>query len=355
MEIRPVAVTGYERVVRVSDPDARLLAFIAVHDTTLGPALGGMRMWPFATEQEALTDVLRLARGMTYKSAVADMALGGGKSVVIGDGRREKTETLFLTMGRAIDSLGGRYLTAEDVGVNERDLEIVRRETRWVTGLASGSGNPSPHTARGGLFGIRACAEEALGSPSLRGLQIAIHGVGAVGGALARLLHAEGARLVVADIDAEKAQAISRETGAEVVSDEEILRAPCDILSPNALGGILNDRTIPRLRCRIVAGCANNQLLDETRDGEALRDRGILYAPDFVLNAGGIINVGCELLPGGYDLQESIRRIDRIADHLREVFRIARADGIPTAAAALRLAERRLAEGRRKRAGGDGS
>ncbi|HET6202449.1 MAG TPA: Glu/Leu/Phe/Val dehydrogenase dimerization domain-containing protein [Planctomycetota bacterium] len=355
MEIQPVEVPGYERVVRVSDPDARLVAFIAIHDTTLGPALGGMRMWPFRTEEEAQTDALRLARGMTYKSAVADMALGGGKSVVLGDGRREKTEALFRSMGRAIDSLGGLYITAEDVGVNERDLEIVRRETRWVTGLASGSGNPSPFTARGALIGMKACAEEVFGSPSLKERRVAIHGVGAVGGALAQLLHAEGANLLVADLDAEKAEAVARETRAEVVSDEAIFEVPCDVFSPNALGGVLNDRTIPRLRCRIVAGCANNQLLDESRHGAALLERGICYAPDFVLNAGGIINVGCELLPGGYDRQESLRRIDRIGRHLREVFRIGRAERVSTAAAALRLAERRLAAGRRKRERGAAS
>jgi leucine dehydrogenase len=357
MKITPISVAGYERVVRVVEPSARLVGFIAVHDTTLGPALGGMRMWKFATEEEALTDVLRLARGMTYKSAVAENDLGGGKSLVLGDSATGKSEALFRAMGRAIDSLGGIYITAEDVGVNERDLEYVAKETSWVTGLSrkrGSSGNPSPYTARGCVVGLRAAAQDVFGSPSLSGLRIAIQGTGAVGGALARLLAAEGAQLLLADLDAARVRAVAQETGGRVVSDEEILRAECEIFAPCALGGILNDETIPRLRCRIVGGAANNQLLEEGRHDRALEERGILYVPDYVLNAGGIINVACELLPGGYREAEALRRIDRIASHLREVFAIAREEGITPRAAADRLAERRLSAKRQEGASASG-
>ncbi len=352
MKITEIPVADYEKVVRAEDPAAGLRAIIAVHSTVLGPALGGMRMWPYATDGEALTDVLRLARGMTYKSAVADTGLGGGKSVLIGNPARDKTPVLFQAMGRFIETLGGRYITAEDVGVAIADLEEVRKTTRHVTGLsraAGGSGNPAPYTAKGCLVGIRTSVARAMGRTDMKGLHVAIQGVGAVGSELGRLLVAEGARLTIADISPGRAEALARDLGATVATDAEILALPCDVLAPCALGGILNGRTIPGLRCRIVAGCANNQLLDEEADGERLRARGILYAPDYVINSGGIINVAIELEPGGYREAASLARIARIADHLTEVYAIAEGEGIPTSRAAGRLAERRLAAAARPR------
>src|SRR5437867_2946476 len=327
MEISEIEVEGYERVARCRDRESGLHALIAVHDTTLGPALGGMRMLPYASEDEALFDVLRLSRGMTYKSAVAETGLGGGKSVVLGDPRSMKTPALFRAMGRFIQSLDGQYITAEDMNIGIPDLEIVRQETRWVTGLAresGSSGNPSPYTALGCLVGMRAVLEEIHGQPDLRGRRIVLQGVGAVGGRLAVLLRAHG---------------------FEVVPDASHLDVECDIYAPCARGAGLNDDTIPGLHCRAVAGCANNQLL-EPRHARDLMARGILYAPDYVINAGGIINVSVELLPGGYDESAALRRIERIYDNLRRVFEISRRESIPTNEAAARLAEQRLAAGR---------
>lgn len=345
MKITEIPVSGYEKVVKAEDSASGLHAFIAVHSTTLGPALGGMRMWPYKTEQEALTDVLRLSRGMTYKSAVADTGLGGGKSVIIGDPAKNKSEALFRAMGKFINSLEGRYITAEDVGTTIPDLDWVRKETKWVTGLSresGGSGNPSPYTALGCLYGLRASVEHALNRKSLDGLHVALQGVGAVGSAYAKLLAQEGARITIADLRPQMTAALAKEIGAQVVTDEEIFAMECDVLAPCALGGILNEKTIPKLRCKVIAGCSNNQLLEEARDGEALMKRGILYAPDYVINAGGIINVSCELIPGGYNEQASLKKIHQIYDHLKEVFAISKSENIPTHRAADRLAENRL-------------
>jgi leucine dehydrogenase len=303
MEITEIQVDGYEKVVRCQDPESGLHALIAIHDTTLGPALGGMRMWPYASEDEALFDVLRLSRGMTYKSAVAETGLGGGKSVILGDPKTAKSEALFLAMGRFVDSLGGKYITAEDMNIGIPDLEVVRRETKWVTGLKrseGSSGNPSPYTAEGCLIGLRAVAEELDGSTSLEGKKVVIQGVGAVGGALAVLLKEAGAEVTICDINEARVEELCKEYGFNSVKDADHLDVECDIYAPCARGAGLNDETIPRLKCRAVAGCANNQLL-EARHAQDLRDRGILYAPDYVINAGGIINVAVELLPGGYD------------------------------------------------------
>ena len=344
MEITEIQVDGYEKVVRCQDPESGLHALIAIHDTTLGPALGGMRMWPYASEDEALFDVLRLSRGMTYKSAVAETGLGGGKSVILGDPKTAKSEALFLAMGRFVDSLGGKYITAEDMNIGIPDLEIVRRETKWVTGLKrseGSSGNPSPYTAEGCLIGLRAVAEELDGSTSLEGKKVVIQGVGAVGGALAVLLKEAGADVTICDINEARVEELCKEYGFSSVKDADHLDAECDIYAPCARGAGLNDETIPRLKCRAVAGCANNQLL-EARHAQDLRDRGILYAPDYVINAGGIINVAVELLPGGYDEDEARRRIARIYDNLKLVFQISREEDIPTNEAALRLAQQRL-------------
>ena len=349
MEISEIQFDGYEKVARCRDEASGLHALIAVHDTTLGPALGGMRMLPYAGEDEALFDVLRLAKGMTYKSAVAETGLGGGKSVIIGDPRIKSPE-LFRAMGRFVDSLGGTYITAEDMNIGISDLETVREETKWVTGLSresGSSGNPSPYTAQGCFVGVRAVLEHAFGSPEFKGRRILIQGIGAVGGALAVLLKQAGAEVVICDINTERVAQMTAEHGFESVPDERHLDIECDIYSPCARGATLNDETIPRLNCKAVAGCANNQLL-EFRHADMLRDRGILYAPDYVINAGGIINVSVELLPGGYDESLALERVSRIHDQLLAIFKIADEKGISTREAAAQLAEQRIAEAKNR-------
>ena len=348
MELSEIQVDGYERVVRCRDEAAGLHAIIAVHDTTLGPALGGMRMLPYASEDEALFDVLRLAKGMTYKSAVAETGVGGGKSVIIGDPETLKSERLFRSMGKFVDSLGGLYITAEDMNIGIPDLEIVRKETRWVTGLSresGSSGNPSPYTALGCLMGMKAVLREVFGTSEFAGRHFLIQGVGAVGGRLAELLIERGARVTICDINTKRVEELRAKHAFEVVEDAKHLAVECDVYAPCARGAGLNDDTIPRLRCKAVAGCANNQLL-EPRHADDLRARGILYAPDYVLNAGGIINVSVELLPGGYDEKVALASIARIEQQLARVFEISRAENISTRESAGRLAEQRLAAGR---------
>ncbi len=348
MEISEIQVDGYEKVLRCRDADSGLHAIIAVHDTTLGPALGGMRMWPYASEDEALFDVLRLSRGMTFKSAVAETGLGGGKSVIIGDPKTQKSEKLFLAMGRFVDSLDGKYITAEDMNIGIPDLDIVKRETRWVTGLSresGSSGNPSPYTARGCLQGMRAVLEVVHGTDSFDGRRVVLQGVGAVGGGLAVLLKEAGAEVYICDINVDRVRELSKEYGFKVVTEEEQFDVECDIYAPCARGAGINDETIPRLRCKAIAGSANNQLL-EPRHADDLRELGILYAPDYVINAGGIINVSVELLPGGYDEAEALRRIDRIYDNLKLLFEISERENLSTRAASQRLAEQRIAEAR---------
>jgi leucine dehydrogenase len=351
MEIRQLEVRGYEEVYRAHDRRSGLLAFVAVHDTTLGPALGGCRMWHFSLEDDALEDVLRLAKGMTYKSAVARTGLGGGKSVIVGDPRTQKTPELFRAMGRFIHTVGGRYIAAEDVGTSVADMHHMRAETRHVAGLSrdeGGSGDPSPFTALGVFHGLRACVEEALGRTDLKGLTVAIQGLGNVGLALARQLRDAGAKLVVSDVNESRLQQASKDLGARVVTPAEIYAVPCDVFSPCALGAVLNDRTIPQLQCKVVAGGANNQLAED-RHGEALLDRGILYAPDFVLNAGGIINVSVEFAQGGYDESASTQRVRNIYNAIQDILATSRKEGIPTSEAAVVLAERILAEAREKK------
>jgi leucine dehydrogenase len=348
MKITTIDVPGYARVAKAEDPASGLLAFVGVHDTTLGPALGGLRMWKYDSEQAALTDVLRLSRGMTYKSAVARTGLGGGKSVIMGDPRKDKSPALFEAMGRFIDSFGGQYITAEDVGTGIEDLMQVRNGTRWVTGLSrehGGSGNPSPYTALGCFVGIQAAATEAWGSDDLKGKVVAIQGPGSVGFPLGQHLVKAGAKLVVADVSQENLDRAVKELGAKAVPTQAIYDAPCDIFAPCALGGILNDETIPRLKCKIVAGAANNQLLDENRHAQALKERGILYAPDYVINAGGIINVSLELEPGGYDESKAVQKIRNIHDALLSIFETARRRNVTTHAAAQEVAEANLKAG----------
>jgi len=355
MEISEIQVDGYEKVVRCRDEVSGLHALIAVHDTTLGPALGGMRMLPYASEDEALFDVLRLSRGMTFKSAVADTGLGGGKSVILGDPERLKSRGLFLAMGRFIDSLDGMYITAEDMNIGIPDLEIVREETKWVTGLSlksGSSGNPSPYTAHGCIVGMRAVLEEVYGSPDFKGKRVLLQGVGAVGGRIAEMLAEAGAKVTICDINEERVADLCAKFGFESVSDEKHLDLECDIYSPCARGAGINDETIPQLKCKAVAGCANNQLL-EPRHAQSLRDRGILYAPDYVINSGGITNVSVELLPGGYNREKALEKIDNIYTALKRTFEISRTKDIPTNEAAAALAEERLAAGRAAKAARD--
>ena len=351
MEITRVNVPGYEEVYRAVDPRCGLRALIAVHDTTLGPALGGCRMWHFSREDDALTDVLRLAKGMTYKSAVARTGLGGGKCIVIGDPKTQKTADLFRAMGRFVHTLGGRYITAEDVGTNEQDMQHMRETTPYAAGLPrekGGSGDPSPFTAMGVFLGIKACVEEGLDRGDLKGLRVAIQGVGNVGWNLGKQLHEAGAKLTVTDVNQARLDRCVKEFGAKVVDREAIYGADCDVFAPCALGNVINDRTIPQLKAKIVAGGANNQL-GEDRHGEELLRRGILYAPDFVINAGGIINVACESLPKGYDEKASLEKVRNIYQAVKDVIQTSRAQAIPTSQAAVVLAEKILADGRKNR------
>lgn len=349
MEITTLQCQGYEKVVRCRDQASGLHALIAVHDTTLGPALGGMRMLPYASEDEALFDVLRLSEGMTYKSACAETGLGGGKSVIIGDPKM-KTPELLKAMGRFVDNLGGKYITAEDMNIGISDLETVKTQTRWVTGLSrevGSSGNPSPYTAQGVLVGLRAVLEEGFKTNSFAGKHVLIQGVGAVGGRLAVLLKEQGAKVTICDINEARVDELAAKHGFGKIADARHLEVECDIYAPCARGATLNDQTLPKLRCKAIGGAANNQLL-ELRHGDELKKRGILYAPDFVINAGGIINVSVELLPGGYNEAASLKKIENIYTNLKKVFEIARRDSVSTHEAALRLARERLAAGKKR-------
>ena len=334
----------YEQVVFCQDKASGLKAIIAIHDTTLGPALGGTRMWNYASEEEALTDVLRLARGMTYKNAAAGLALGGGKTVIIGDSKTAKNEAMFRAFGRYVQGLAGRYITAEDVGTCVEDMEIVSEHTQFVAGLGKqrgSSGDPSPATAYGVYVGMKAAAREAFGSDSLSGLTVAVQGVGHVGYYLCKHLHQEGARIVAADLNKEALSRVEAEFGAAIISPDAIYGTACDIYAPCALGATLNDATIPVLKSKVVAGAANNQL-KEPRHGLALAERGILYAPDYVINAGGVINIANE--QGGYNEERAYRQVASIRQNLEEVFRIAAVEKMLPHEAADRLAENRLAD-----------
>jgi leucine dehydrogenase len=330
---------GHEQLVLCHDPAAGYRGMIAVHSTVLGPALGGTRFWQYKTDAEAITDALRLARGMTYKNAVAGLNLGGGKSVIIGDNRTTNRELIFRAHGRMVESLGGRYVTAEDVGTGTSDMDYVHMETDYVVGLAGRSGDPSPVTAHGVFRAIQASAKWRWGSDELTGRTVSLQGCGNVGFNLSRELHEAGAKLICTDIDPQRVKRVVDATGARAVELDEIYGVKADIFAPCALGGIINDDTIPKLEVEIVAGAANNVLLEE-RHGDALEKKKILYAPDYVANAGGVINVYSEL--AGWDHSRSLRKADEIYHTVLGVFEIAREQGIPTYKAADRLAERRL-------------
>lgn len=336
---------GHEQVVFGHDEASGLRCIIAIHSTVLGPALGGTRMYPYTTEEEALVDVLRLSRGMTYKAAVTGLDLGGGKAVIIGDPATDKSEALLRAFGRMVQSLGGRYVTACDVGTYTGDMAIVGRETDWATGadtVAGGSGDSGVMTALGTYVGVKACAEEVFGSGDMGGRHVAIQGVGKVGRRLAEYLAAEGCKLTLADVNGPAAEDCAERLGADVVGVEDIHTVDADVFSPNAMGAVINDQTIAQLQCRIVAGAANNQLA-EARHGQMLADADVLYAPDYVINAGGVIQVGDELHPDGYSEPRVRQRVEQIGQRLSTVFATARRDGLPTAEAADRVAEERIA------------
>lgn len=340
-----MTMMGHEQVVYCHDKETQLKAIIAIHDTTLGPALGGCRFWNYRDETEALIDVLRLSRGMTYKASVAGLKLGGGKAVIIGNPSRLRSEKFFRAFGAFVNSLNGRYITAEDVNVTVEDMNYIAKETRYVSGISptkGGSGDPSPITALGVYYGIKAAVEYKTRNSSLRGLSIAVQGCGAVGRNLCKLLHEEGARLIVADINRASADLMHKEFGAQVVTTEEIHRVQADVYSPCALGGVLNEKTIPELNVGIVAGAANNQLLDERGDGMKLKERGILYAPDYVINAGGLINVAHEL--SGYSDELSRSDTKRIHQTTLKVFELAAKNDIPTNQASDEIALKRIQE-----------
>ncbi len=333
---------GHEQVAMYSDPESGLRGIIAIHDTTLGPSCGGTRMWPYASEADALADALRLSQAMTYKSAAAGLNLGGGKGVIIGDPRTDKTEGLLRAWGRFVDTLGGRYLTTTDVGTTGRDLESVHQETQHVVGLdvtLGGSGDTSIMTGLGVYMGMRACAADAWGSDSLRGRRIAMQGFGKVASKTAERLLEEDAQVFVTDIS-EAALDKARHMGVRVVSPDEIYDVDCDIFAPCALGGVINSQTIDRLRCRIVAGGANNQLATP-EDGEELHRRGVIYAPDFLINAGGIINAAAEI-GQPYNPDRSRQQTERIYEQMAAVLTTSSKKEISTARAADLLAEKRL-------------
>ena len=340
-----IAEMGHERVLFCSNPEVGLRAIIAIHSTVLGPGLGGCRMWPFASFEEALTDVLRLSQAMTYKAAAAGLNLGGAKAVILGDPKRDKSEVLFRSFGRYVDTLGGAYITAEDVGTDMDDMDVILTETRWATGVSpalGGSGDPSPVTAYGVLRGIEAAVGWHFGEASLSGRSVAIQGLGSVGYHLAEYLREAGAKVFGCDIDSEATTRAADELGVEGVPPDEINEIDCAVLAPCALGASLRAATIPRLRCPLVAGGANNQRANAAVHGPALAERGILYAPDFVINAGGIINIYNEFV-GGYNRERALLMTRGIYLNLTRVFEIATEEGIPTHEAALRLAEERIA------------
>jgi leucine dehydrogenase len=334
-----IAGMGHEQVVLSHDPAAGYRGVIAIHSTVLGPALGGTRFWNYASDEEAIIDALRLARGMTYKNAVAGLNLGGGKSVIIGDNKTTDRELIFRAHGRFVDSLGGRYITAEDVGTSTSDMDYVHMETKSVSGLAGRSGDPSPVTAHGVFRSIQASAKERWGSDDIANKVIAMQGCGHVGYYLAKELHEAGAKLIVTDIDADRVKRVVKDFGAKAVKTDEIYGQKAHIFAPCALGAIINDKTLPQLKVEIVAGAANN-VLHEERHGDELEKKGMLYAPDYVANAGGVINVYGEL--AGWTSARALRKADEIYDTILKVYSIAKADKIPTYEAADRLAEQRI-------------
>ena len=336
---------GHQKVVFCKDDDTGLRAIIAIHDTTLGPAIGGTRMWSYTTEAEALYDVLRLSQAMTYKAAITGLNLGGGKAVIIGDSRTDKSEALMRRFGRFIENLNGTFITAEEVGTGPKDMEYIRMETKYVTGVPEsigGSGDPSPVTAKGVFMGIKASVKELFGTDSLAGRTVAVQGTGHVGEHLVSLLRQENAKVYVSDINEEGLRKVAKMYGAEVVNNNNLFDLDFDVYAPCALGATVNSETIAKMKCGIIAGSANNQLADEKADGALLLEKGILFAPDYLINAGGLINCYSEL--AGYSKKRTMQLAENIYEATRSVLKKSKADNIPTNIAANKIAEKRIAD-----------
>ncbi|WGH75623.1 Glu/Leu/Phe/Val dehydrogenase [Tenacibaculum tangerinum] len=334
---------NHEQIVFCNDEDTGLKAIIGIHNTTLGPALGGTRMWQYKSEWEALNDVLRLSRGMTYKSAITGLKLGGGKAVIIGDAKTQKNDALMRKFGEFVNSLGGKYITAEDVGMETRDMDIIREVTPHVTGVSEsigGSGNPSPVTAYGVYMGMKAAAKYKFGTENLEGKKVLVQGVGHVGETLVKHITDEGAQVILNDINEARLEELSKKYGANVVLGNDIFGLDVDIYAPCALGATINDESIAQLKAKVIAGAANNQLANELKHGKMLRNKGIAYAPDFLINAGGIINVYAEV--EGYDKSESLKRTENIYNTTLEIFSLSDKEDITTHQAAFNIAQARI-------------
>lgn len=346
-----VSFDNHEQIVFCNDKDTGLKAIIGIHNTVLGPALGGTRMWKYSNEWEALNDVLRLSRGMTYKSAISGLNLGGGKAVIIGDSKADKSPELIIKFGEFINSLSGKYITAEDVGTTTADMDLIRDVTPYVTGISEergGSGNPSPVTAYGVYMGMKAAAKYKFGTDNLNGKKILVQGIGHVGETLVDYLTKEGALVQITDINEARVQEIGQKYGAKIFTGDDLYSADVDIYAPCALGATVNDDTIGRLKAKVIAGAANNQLANEQVHGKILKDKGILYAPDFLINAGGIINVYAEIV--GYDKAEAMRRTENIYNTTLEIFSLADAKNLTTYQAALAMAEKRIEDRKKENA-----
>ncbi len=334
----------HEQVVFCNDKDTGLKAIIGIHNTVLGPALGGTRMWQYKNEWEALNDALRLSRGMTFKAAITGLNLGGGKAVIIGDAKTQKTPELMKRFGEFVHSLSGKYITAEDVGMETSDMDLVREVTPYVTGISEskgGAGNPSPITAYGVYMGMKAAAKYQFGTEHLENKKVFVQGIGHVGETLVDHLVKEGAQVVIADINEERLQAVSSKYGVDIYRGDDLYNEAMDIYAPCALGATVNDDTVYKIKAQVIAGAANNQLAVEDVHGRILQERGIVYAPDFLINAGGIINVYAEL--EGYGKQEIIRKTENIYNTTLEILQNANANGITTNHAALNIAKDRIA------------
>lgn len=341
----PLSDLGHEQVLFCSDNETGLKAIIAVHSSVLGPALGGTRMWTYASDMDALTDVLRLSRGMSFKAAISGLNLGGGKAVIIGDSRKQKSEAFMRRFGKFVENLNGKYITAEDVGTSTRDMEWVKMETDHVTGIPEvmgGSGDPSPVTAFGTYLGMKASMKKVTGSDSLAGKKVIVQGTGNVGYYLCDLLKKEGAKIFAFDIFEDKLSRVVNEFGATAISEDQVYSMDADVFSPNALGAILNENTISQLKVSVIAGGANNQLKDEVADAKRLQERGIIWAPDFVINAGGLINVYTEL--EGYNRERAMSRAEGIYDTTLRIYDYAEANNITSSESSIVLAKKRIAD-----------
>ena len=346
-----VSFDNHEQIVFCNDKDTGLKAIIGIHNTVLGPALGGTRMWKYSNEWEALNDVLRLSRGMTYKSAITGLNLGGGKAVIIGDSKIDKTPEMIRKFGQYVNSLSGKYITAEDVGTTTQDMDAIREVTQFVTGVSiekGGSGNPSPVTAYGVYMGMKAAAKHIFGTDNLEGKKILVQGIGHVGETLVAYIANEGAQVQITDINQARLEEVSKKYGATIFTGENLYTADIDIYAPCALGATINDDTVHLIKAKIIAGAANNQLSNDSIHGQILKDRGILYAPDFLINAGGIINVYAELV--GYDSNEAMKRTENIYNTTLEIFNHAEENSITTQEAAMTIAKNRI-EARKKENG----